>query len=395
MWSRKKLFKFSVITIVLVLLVLELVFRIVFAFEYKGYHTSVYVQGNTLQVNDTDLIFRNRPFYVDYNKNYQFNEEGMRSEAGKVLMPEKKANDLWIFIFGGSAMEGSGSNKDGEWLDITGVPDHKPEATIAGMLQVILQPKFPSKNIRVFNAANTGYSIYQSRKRYEQLAKKYQADWVISMDGENEPAVLKPGEDIKTVLQNRWNESAVFDFPLNTIIAITSHSAFANKIKQVAFNTRNSGRLKKNKKEGYPARTKWGRQPFGELKYAQPTPETQNAAAEFISELKQFDSVLTARNQKHLLYIQPHLSLRDKTKMNKTEKALFNYYTASYNDPFNNLMRKNILEGNHAFSSNIKSLAGLHKTDKQLFVDYCHFTQEANWLIAFTIAQDIVTAEKQ
>lgn len=393
MWSKKKLFKFSIITIVLVLVILELIFRIIFAFEYKGYHTSVHVQGNTLQMSDSASIFRNRPFYLDYYRRYQFNEEGMRSEPGDVLMPEKKPGDFWVFLFGGSAMEGVGSNKDGEWLDITGVIDYRPKETIAGRLQEILQKEMPSKKVRVFNAANSGFTLFQSRLRYEQLAKKYQMDWVISMDGENEPPVLKRGETAEEFAHKRWKESPLFDFPLNTIIAITSHSAFANKLKQWAFDYRFSGRLKKNEREAYPARKNWSTKPFGMLKFATETPETQNATEAFWLQLKSFDSLLIVRQQPHMLYIQPHLSLRDTSLMNETEKALYNYFTSAYNDPHNNLLRRNVLAGNHSFSGTVQSLARLHKTKEQVFIDYCHFTPEANSIIAGIIAADILQRE--
>lgn len=395
MWTKRKLLAFSFITVLLILLLLELVFRIVFAVEYKGYHTSVYVQGNTLQMSDNSLIFRNRPFYLDYNKTYQFNEEGMRSVAGDVRMPVKTADDFWVFLFGGSAMEGSGSNKDGEWLDITGITDHAPQATIAALLQQQLQRQLPMKKVRVFNAANTGYAIYQSRLRYEALAIKYEMDWVVSMDGENEPANLAAGAEMKEVLKQRWRESPLFDFPLNTIIAVTSHSAFANKLKQAAFNIRSSSRLKKNKRDGYPARKKWSSQPEGQLAYANQTAETERATAEFLRQLQGFDSLLTSRKQKHLLYIQPHLSLRDKSKMNEMERALFNYYAATYNDPYNNLMRQNILQGHHPLPAQVRSLAALHAANEPVFADYCHFTAAGNRLIALRIASDIVTAEKQ
>jgi hypothetical protein len=175
-WTKKKLLLFSLITIVLVLLALELVFRIVFAVEHRGYHTSVYVQGNTLQMSDSLLVFKNRPFYLDYYRRFQFNEEGMRSMPGDVFMPQKGPNDFWVFLLGGSTMEGIGSNKDGEWLDITGVMDYRPSETIAAHLQNILQSKMPGKNVRVFNAAMSGGATWQSMLRYRQLAAKYTMD---------------------------------------------------------------------------------------------------------------------------------------------------------------------------------------------------------------------------
>jgi hypothetical protein len=396
MWTKRKLFKFSLITIILILLLMELVFRIVFAVEYKGYHTSVYVQGNTLQMRDSVLIFRNRPFYLDYYKRYQFNEEGMRSEPGDVFMPEKKPGDFWVFLFGGSAMEGVGSNKDGEWLDITGVIDYRPKETIAGKLQEILQKEMPSKKVRVFNAANSGYTLLQSRLRYQQLAKKYQMDWVISMDGENEPAVLLQGETPQSFIEKRWNESPLFNFPLNTIIAITSHSACATKLKQWAFGYRFSARLKKNERDSFPARKNWGNKPLGKLKFAMNDSANMPAVLAFMTELKQFDSLLTAKKQPHLLYIQPHLIFRDTSAMNLTERALYNYYTATYNDSLNNSFKRKLLTQyrEYFFSPNVQLML-IHNLPEQVFIDYCHFTAQANLIIAAFIATDILKGEAE
>ncbi|MGB8194755.1 MAG: hypothetical protein WCF67_22670, partial [Chitinophagaceae bacterium] len=224
-WPRRKLIKFSIITIILVLMLLEIIFRIVFAVKYNGYHTSLYVQGNTIQMNDSALVFRNRPFYLSYYRHFQYNEEGMRTKPGEVFMPKKAADDYWVFLFGGSAMEGMASNKDGEWLDITGVAEYTQQQTIAGLLEEMLQKEMPLKKVRVFNAANSGFTILQSIKRYEQLSAKYQMDWVISMDGENEPPVLSQNQSVEAYIKERWNKSSIFNFPLKLVIPITSHSA--------------------------------------------------------------------------------------------------------------------------------------------------------------------------
>jgi hypothetical protein len=396
MWTKRKLLKFSLITIILILLLLELIFRIIFAVEYKGYNTSVYVQGNTLQMDDSALIFRNRPFYLDYYRRYQFNEEGLRSEPRDVYMPKKKPDDFWVFLFGGSAMEGVGSNKDGEWLDITGVIDYHPKETIAGRLQLILQKEMPSKKVRVFNAANSGYTILQSKLRYEQLAKKYQMDWVISMDGENEPPVLKSGETPEQFARNRWEKSPLFDFPLNTIIAITSHSALANKLKQWAFGYRLSTRLKNNERDSFPARKKWGSKPLGKLKFANTDSAIAPALLAFTYTLKQFDSLLTARKQPHLLYIQPHLAFRDTARMDFTERALYNYYAETYNDPLNNSFKRKLFTQfcDFSFSPDVTCM-DLHGMLTQVFIDYCHFSDSANLTIATYIAKDILKREAE
>lgn len=383
---------FSIITIVLVLLALELVFRIVFAVEHRGYHTSVYVQGNTLQMSDSLLVFKNRPFYLDYYRRFQFNEEGMRSMPGDVFMPKKGPDDFWVFLFGGSTMEGIGSNKDGEWLDITGVMDYRPHETIAAHLQNILQSKMPGKHVRVFNAAMSGGATWQSMLRYRQLAAKYTIDWVISMDGENEPTALKE-QSAHDYIGQRWTNSALFKFPLNTIIPVTSHSAFINKTKQWLFHVKLSGRLQRNQQQHYPARTLWADKPPAELKFAPPNAATEKAVQAFYTELRQFDSLLTANKQPHLLYIQPVLMYRDTAAMNTTERALYNYYTTAYNDPFNNAFKQRLYNSKDSLPPGTRILHELHSWPQQAFVDYCHLTAQANKYVAEIFAMGILNSE--
>lgn len=387
-WPRRKLLKFSIISLLLALLLLEAVFRIIFAIEYKGYDTSVYVQGNTLQMSDSALVFRNRPFYLDYNKRFQFNEEGLKSRPGDVHMPVKKPGDFWVFLFGGSAMEGTGSNKDGEWLDITGITDHTYEATIAAFLEKYLQQSMPGKKVRVFNAANTGFAICQSMLQYERLSGKYQMDWVVSMDGENEPPTLQPGENVMARVKEQWQNSPLFNFPLNVIISVTSHSALFNKMKQALFHFRLSRRLESNKEHDFPARREWLAKP-SPLKFASGDSAVNLAVNTFYNQLTRFDSLLTARQQRHLLYIQPHLAFRDSAYMSQSEKALLNYYTATYNDPFNNAFKRSV-HNQFKDAEHVHSLAQMRTWKEEVFVDYCHFTKQANEMIAKLIAEDIV-----
>ena len=390
-WTRKKFWTFSIISIFLVLLVLEIIFRIVFAIQYKGYHTSLYIQGNTLQMDDSTLVFRNRPFYVDYYRFYQFNEEGIRELPGHEYMPQKKPDDFWVFVFGGSAMEGIGSNKDGEWLDITGVTDYKPNETIVAFLEKKLQEKMPSKKVKVFNAANSGFAVWQSMERYRQLSRKYQMDWVISMDGENEPAVLLPGESAQDYIRKRWEQTPVFHFPLNAVVPLTSHSAAINQMKQFLFHYRFANRLRKNKENNFPSRQTWGNKPLGKMRFAGVNAGNERALKIFFEQMAQFDSLLNANHHPHLLYIQPHLAFRDTAKMNVTERALYNYYAATYNDSVHNIFKKTVYESRGLLPQSSRLLTSLHDWDQQLFVDYCHFTLQANERIAEIIAGDILS----
>jgi hypothetical protein len=388
-WKKGKLIKFGIITVVLVLLVLELVFRLIFAIEYKGYNTSVYIQGNTIQKSDSLLTWRNRPCYLDLFRRFQYNEEGMKSRPGDVKMPAKKETDYWIFLFGGSTMEGMGSNANGEWLDISGTVDHTYEETIGGILEKILQDSLPGKKVRVFNAANTGYTIQQSILQYQRLSAKYAMDWVVSMDGQNEPARLPPGLSVRRYLQEDWNNSHIFKFPLNMLIPVTSHSALVAQMKLLLYKAKLKGRLQHNKDKQYPRRKFWMQSHASTMQYAPYSEDIQRAVDSFYTSLLNFDSLLSGKNQRHLLLVQPHLSLRNARDLNETEKALHNYYvSASGKASQNTYLRElyNSFDAHLKAGMPVRHLGEMHTLKGQVFTDYCHFTREANEYAARLIA---------
>lgn len=391
--KKRKLLGFGLITVTLVLLLLEGVFRLIFAIEFSGYDTSVNIQGNTIQMSDPVLTWRNRPCYLDVFRRYQFNEEGMKSNPGDVKMPVKKQHDYWIFLFGGSTMEGMGSNNNGEWLDITGIGEYPPSASIAGLLEKMLQDSMPGKNVRVFNAANSGYVIQQSILRYQQLSARYEMDWVISMDGQNEPAQLPPGSSVKQFLEEDWNNSHIFKFPLNIIVPVSSHSALVAKIKFLLFKLKLNGRTRHNADNQYPRRKFWLQHAERPIPYAPAGAGLINAVDSFYHSLLHFNALLTAKNQQHLLLVQPHLSLRAATGLNETEKALHNYYASATDRAEANTFMRQLYE---TYDTRVQAgipiqhLGEMHTLKNQVFVDYCHFTRDANEYAARRIANYIL-----
>src|SRR6187402_631932 len=395
-WSKKKLIAFSIITLLFIFLVIEIIFRVLFFIQYKDYHTSVYTQGNTIQKSDTGLIFMNRPFYLDFEKKHQHNEEGMKSEPSEVFMPEKKEDDFWVFLLGGSAMEGMGSNKNGEWFDITGAEDYAAKQTIASILEKKLQVALPSKRVKVFNAANSAYCISQVIKRYQKLNTKYKADWVVSLDGNNEPVFTSEDSSVWDLMSRDWKNNQTFKFPLKYVIPFTSHSAFINQLKQSLYHFKLSRRIKRNKETNFPSKLKWSAVKDQSLLYATDSFFAQKMADTFYYYLNKFDTILNNSNQHHLLLIQPHLSLRDSTVMTTTEKALFNYYCHSSNNPvFNSYYRKiySLYDSLAKNKRTIRLLQDLHSMKEQIFLDYCHFTPNANEYLASYIA-DIITNQR-
>lgn len=394
-WSRKKLFLFGLMVCTSLLLLAELISRLLFVPEIKANHSTVFIQGNTLQMDDSLLIFRNRPFYLDYQYRFQHNEQGMRSKPGNVWMPQKKPGDCWVFLFGGSSMEGMGSNKDGEWLDITGVTDYAYNETIAHYLQEALQEKMNNRKVTVFNAANTSFTIEQSYWRYQQLQSLYEMDWVVSLDGHNNPALLGKNQTVRTYIKEEWEQNPSKKFPLNVLIALTSRSVFVNKLKQLIFHERQQTRIRSNRNEDYPRKHYWLNKTVPTLQFREKDDSLTRAVDAFFRQICEFDSVLTSRKQKHLLLIQPHLIFRDTSAMDETEKAILSYYCNNHNDAAKNsflrelrLRFPSIIDNS---SRQIRLLTELDSLRTQVFVDYCHFTRPVNQEIAKLIAGYILS----
>jgi len=390
-WTRKKLFSFSILVCVAIFLLVEILFRLLFWQQMKPFHTTVYVQGSPLQLDDSALVFRNRPFYLDHQRKYQNNENGMRGKPGDVFMPVKDSNDFWVFLFGASAIEGMGSNKDGEWLDITGVTDHGYNENIAFFLERELQQKMPGKKVRVFNAANSGYTIHQSFMRY--AAQDADMDWIISMDGQNDPALLGPGQLVMDSVREEWEQNPTNSFPLSVIIPITQHSAFVNRMKQSIFHIKQNRRIREARENGFPRSQYWFSRPQA-IRYRSADDSTARALDSFFNALHRFDSTLTARNQKHLLLLQPHIIFRDSSVMTTTERALLNYYAgrpgnASTNGFLRDMRRRFVTE-KFSDSTSVQLLDATDTMRIPVFVDYCHFTAQANSVIARMLANHII-----
>jgi len=397
-WSKWKLIRFSLLTIIIILALIEIIFRVLFYFDYKGYNTSLYIQGNSLQMSDSILVFRNRPFYVDYTRRFQYNEDGMKVQPGDVFMPKKKPGEFWVFLLGGSTMEGMGSNKDGEWLDITGVDDYPANESIAAYLQSMLQEEMPSKKIRVFNAANSSYTLLQSCLRYQSLARENEIDWLVSMDGKNEPPALEDRDSPMSIVKDGWRKNPIFNFPLNAIIPLTSHSAFANKMKQLLYQYKRRKRLEENQHLGFPRKDYWYEQPDARLKFSPYTNNIKNAVKAFYEQLARFDSLLNSKKQSHILFIQPQLAFRDRSKLGNTEKALFNYYLSKFNDSTFLTFYREVQDSFPTFKKdhhNIELLNDMDSLSEQVFVDYCHFTKMANQYLARRIANEILSRQLQ
>ena len=215
--------------------------------------------------------------------------------------------------------------------------------------------------------------------QYERLKTKYKMDWVISLDGNNEPLITNTDSSVREYLINDWNNYPIFRFPLKYIIPLTSRSAFINSMKQALFQSKMNKRLESARKNDFPARKKWLLYDKGQLNYNNESPVVRQSVDSFFYYMKQFDERLTRDNVPHLLFIQPHLTMRTMERSSPVEKALLHYYMFYSNrGEFNSFIAKiHEISINQSVQGNIRSLSFMHYNNFETFVDYCHFTETA------------------
>ena len=388
-WSKKKLFGYTAFVLLFFLLIIELSFRIPAYFRWSPYSTDLQIQGSPRLASDSILIWNNRPFYLEFYKESQYNELGIRMPPGEVFMPKKQESDFWVFLLGGSAMAGMGSNISGEWLDITNIFNHPISTSIDGYLEKYLAERIPDKKVKVFNAAISSTTVLQSQWNYERL-KKYSPDWVISMDGVNEPKSIAPNYSVKQYLIDDWKNDPSNNKPITTYTALTRMSAFLNSAKKNFF----FSRLKLRRANNKVIQDKWMNATPLELKYDTEDPTISNAVDSFLMSLDAFRDLLVKNQQQHLLLIQPHLSRRNTNKLKDLEHGVYNYYTTLLDyaptNQYYQIMYDKATE-KYSNDSTIFLMNWIHESDKWVFVDYCHFTKELNEDIAMRMGDYIIS----
>jgi hypothetical protein len=390
-WSRGKLFRFAAVTVALLLLLAEGVARLLFFFKFRELGTSVYVQGSPMQEADSASVYNNRAFYVDFEKQFQYNELGMKSACGDYRMPVKAGGDLWVLLLGGSAMEGMGSNKDGAWFDMTNISDHPYNETIAFSLEGMLQLRYPGKRVRVFNAAVSGFTLEQGIGRYKALAGKYDFDWVISMDGVNECDTFETADAAaeRAYSSAYWASMPFHRFPLNWIVPITQHSAFFNLIKQELYGVRIKTRVQRNEAGGFTTRRSWAARAALPLLVDSGDERVLRSSGAFLREEQEFARELEKEGKHYLLLVQPYLAFRESSVLGLEELALDHYLREKMNDGYKHAFLKQVYEGVDTGGFHIQAMPGVAKWPGWVFVDYCHFTKAANERIAAELADYI------
>lgn len=387
---------FALIPLLIFLLVTELVCRWIVFNQLSPYHTDFGVQAN-LRVEEYPLtIWGNRRFYLNPGLGFQYNEYGMRAMPGDVYMPVKGDNDFWVFLFGGSAIAGGGSNINGGFIKITGAEESSFSEGIDGFLQAELQASMPDKNVKVFNAAVFVQSVVQSRLNYERV-RHLNPDWVISMDGYND--FLPSKVPIIDQYVSMWRRHPVNLSPYRQIRWLTEKSAALFLLAEYIYYRTDLIRPAVGTGPD-PQQVQYWLLQSGQVasRSSDISPDIVTSADKFFSNVLLFNSILEFYGQKHLLLIQPALILRDNSRMPDVERAAFNLLINpskgfEVNNAFMEYLYGNIPES-IVNSDAISPMPAVHDWEGWVFLDYCHFSVAANQRIADGIAKFILSDGK-
>jgi hypothetical protein len=279
-------------------------------------------------------------------------------------------------------------------------------------LEGMLQRRYPGKRVRVFNGAVSGFTLEQVMAKYKALSKKYDFDWVISMDGVNECDTLEAEslDAVREYSRAYWASMPFHRFPLNWIVPITQHSAFFNLLKQELYEVRMRARMKKNAGSGFAVRGNWAAREALPLRVDSGDARVQRSANTFIKRELAFASELGREGKKYLLLAQPYLAFRDSAVLGEEELALGHYLRTAKNDGNRHAFLRAVYDGidgpdslrdfagfhgiGNSGELNIRTMWGVLHWPGWVFVDYCHFTKAANERIAGELAEYIAADGK-
>ena len=378
-------FRTIFLTIIL-LLFLELICRIGTYIYYSPNGSSFSNQVMGIWRSDSLLIWDNQPNYTFHDESGSINEIGCRVELGDVEMPKKEKGETWILLSGGSAMLGTGSIHEGDYLTITQITDHSKSTAIDGYLEEELNKSGKGK-FKVFNSAVSGHTSRQAFLKVQQLLKKYDFDWVISMDGQNDPGYIPEGKSANDISKSYWKSFIESKHPFIHQLEWMKRSALIFCVLRGKYNFSESLKEEPNREAIIE---KWNNYK-GERSFLSDTNLVKKGVALFQQSITQQNEWLDQQGIKHLHFIQPHLSLREKVKMAPLEKTVYNYYGSLKRDTLSTFMRD--IHQLKWKSPKIMSLPEVHHLPFWVFTDYCHLTKEANQYIAHSMFQHILKGE--
>lgn len=388
--SRKKYF-FIFFLLIFILFAIETLFFFKFKEEFGKLGCSLKDITKGGFQDSPYSVYESVPNRVDLEAKYRLNNYGFRNEND---IKPKEDDEIRIFILGSSAALGYASAN--QFRRITGAYEYPSKFTIAGFLEQKLSLAYPNNKIKVFNAAVSGFTVNLEYNLYMGTIRGLNPDLIILIDGYNDaffpfkvPLFYRGDLDRKSYLRYEYKKpmfrmTMFFCSKSYTIFYLTSYFIPKFSYNKDFFEKCLRMNIEVDRKKITEISKQYSKNICRAI-------DDTIARYKFFKQACLIDGI-------HILYCpQPILTL--KTNKTNTEKACYNYLislksTAEEQIPFFDLyeLYLNKFEdwAEKADVSYINLQKEINKTNKQIFVDYCHFSRYGNDYIADLLNNKII-----
>ncbi|MCK4662449.1 MAG: hypothetical protein KAT68_06270 [Bacteroidales bacterium] len=385
---------FTILIFIILISIIELIFYFKFENEFGklGYSKEHLSKG---RVKDSPYcVYEPITNTINLKAKYRQNNYGFRNEYDIDLL--KDTNEYRIFILGASGAFGQGSMR--QFIYITGQDEYPTKYTISSFLEKKLKQNYPYKNIKVLNAAVSGYALCQEYSYYMSLIRKLDPDLIILIDGYNDMCFSINNYKYRyDIVSKAWeNHTYKKNFAYKTGMYLMSKSftlfyfgknLFTSKYKynEKIYTEFLNKKIKINKQELKAIFNKY-----------------KNNIEKYVDDIfvlyEMFNKTADTDSINIMFCPQPLLSL--KPQKTDIEKACCNYLFHWKNSVETKLASFDLYEyylnryDNWAESKNacyINLQRVVNDYPEQIFLDYCHLTFYGNEVVADTICNKIIS----
>lgn len=377
----------------LVVSIIEAIFYVKFQNEFGrlGYTKKHLAIG---RVQDSPYtVYEPVPNTINLKAKFRQNNYGLRCESD---VAPKRENEFRIFILGGSGAIGQGAMQ--QFVRISGQGEYPSEFTIAAYLEEKLTKIHSEKEIKVFNAAVSGFTISLQYNFYMGTIRKLNPDLIILIDGYNDiffplddPDYYRNDVDRKAWEFHPYKKNFIYRNGMKLMSKSYTFFYLGKKIFASKFKYDEKFYkkwLNEEKVVDYDSLN---------VLFSRHEKNISKALDDILKRYEIFKNTCRLDSVEILFCPQPILTL--KPKKNDTEKACYNYLLHWKNAPLNQLPYFGLYEyylkcfeewaeeQNAAF---VILQNEVNKTDDQIFIDYCHLTLTGNEFISQILEEKIV-----
>lgn len=325
-------------------------------------------------------VYEHNPGFKE-GKDYRMviNDNGFRRSEN--VSKSKPVNTFRVFLLGGSAAHGISSSAPYPIRHISN------SETIDACLERILLGKYPDYNIEVINAAVTGYQVFLHTQYILSELLDYDPDLIIFFDGANDHYTNNPeynyySDFIYQFWKDRIQSPAMGGVLDYCFLYLSRYSAFARGYFE--------WRQQKNAMKNY--RYRYMRKVYGNKE--QLIFEYKKASKkQFLRSIELNLLILKHYNIDAIVCLQPMLVLRNKELLSQQEKLFLDIHKDEAVEMLYPFVRDDILlltkKHRGVFVDMVLVFNSYADKNKQLFIDYCHLSQNGSLLVAETLLPEV------